>query len=45
MSYKTDGFFCKESLNDKKGKLIESDKIFLNIYNFWVLKHALFYAL
>ena len=42
MSYETYGFFRKEFLNDKKGKLIESDERFLNIYDFWVLKHAYF---
>ena len=42
MSYETYGFFRKEFLNDKKGKLIESDELFLNIYDFWVLKHAFF---
>ena len=42
MSYETYGFFLKEILNDKKGKLIQSDKLFLNIYDFWVLKHAFF---
>ena len=42
MSYKTYGFFQKEFLNDKKSKLIESDELVLNIYNFWVLKHAFF---
>ena len=42
MSYETYGFFRKEFLNDKKGKLIESDEHFLNIYDFWVLKHAFF---
>ena len=34
MSYETYGFFRKEFLNDKKGKLIESDELFLNIYDF-----------
>ena len=42
MSYETYGFFRKEFLNDKKGKLIKSDELFLNIYDFWVLKHAFF---
>ena len=42
MSYKTYGFLRKEFLNDKKGKLIEWDELFLNIYHFWVLKHAFF---
>ena len=42
MSYETYGFFRKEFLNDKKGKLIESDKLFLNIYDFWVLQCAFF---
>ena len=36
------GFFRKEFLNDKKGKLIESNELFLNIYYFWVLKDAFF---
>ena len=40
MSYENYGFFRKEFLNDKKGKLIESDELFLNIYDFWVLKHT-----
>ena len=40
MSYETYGFFRKEFLNDKKGKLIESDELFFNIYDFWVLKHG-----
>ena len=40
MSYDTYGFFRKEFLDDKKGKLIETDELFLNIYDFWVLKHA-----
>ena len=42
MSYETFGFYCKEFLNYEKGKLIESDEFFLNIYDFWVLKHAFF---
>ena len=42
MSYETYGFFRKEFLNDKKGKLIETDELFLNIYDFSVLKHAFF---
>ena len=42
MSYETYLFFRKEFLNDKKGKLMKSDELFLNIYNFWVLKHAFF---
>ena len=42
MSYETYSFFRKEFLNDKKGKLMESDELFLNIYDFWVLKHAFF---
>ena len=42
MSYKTYVFFRKEFLNDQKGKLMESDELFLNIYDFWVLKHAFF---
>ena len=42
MSYESYGFFRKEFLNDKKGKLIETDELFLNIYDFWVLKHAFF---
>ena len=42
MSYKIYGFFRKEFLNDKKDKLIESDEFFLNIFDFWVLKHAFF---
>ena len=40
MSYETYGFFPKEFLNDKKCKLMKSDELFLNIYDFWVLKHA-----
>ena len=42
MSYETYGFFRKEFLNDKKDKLIESDELFLNIYDFWVLKNVFF---
>ena len=42
MSYETYGFFRKEFLNNIKGKLIESDELFLNIYDFWVLKHTFF---
>ena len=42
MSYETYGFFRKEFLNDKKGKLIESNELSLNIYDFWVLKHVFF---
>ena len=42
MSYETYGFFRKEFLNDKKGKLIKSDEHFLNIYNFCVFKNAFF---
>ena len=42
MSYETYGFFRKEFLNDKKGKLIKSGELFLNIYDFWVLKQAFF---
>ena len=42
MSYETIGFFRKEFLNDKKGKLIKTDELFLNIFDFWVLKHAFF---
>ena len=40
MSYETYGFFQKEFLRDKKGKLLKSDEVFLNIYDFWVLTHA-----
>ena len=36
MSYETYGFFQKEFLRDKKGKLLKSDELFLNIYDFWV---------
>ena len=43
MSYETYGFFQKEFLNHRKGTLIESDEHFLNIYDFWVLKHAFFF--
>ena len=42
MSCKTYGFFQKEFLNDKTDKLIESDELFENIYDLWVLKHAFF---
>ena len=40
MSYETYGFFRKEFLRGKKGKLLKSDELFLNIYDFWVLTHA-----
>ena len=40
MSYETYDSFRVEFLHDKKGKLLKSDELFLNIYDFWVLTHA-----
>ena len=40
MSFKTYGSFCMEFLNDKKGKWLENDELFLNIFDFYALYHA-----
>ena len=40
MSFETYGSFCIEFLNDKKGKLLENDELFLNIFDFYTLYHA-----
>lgn len=40
MSHETYGLFRVEFLDDKRGKLIKSDRLFLNIYDYWVLTHA-----
>ena len=40
MTYETYGSFRVEFLNDERGKLLKSDSLFLNIYDFWVLSHA-----
>ena len=34
MSFETYGSFRIEFLNDKKGKLLENDELFLNIFDF-----------
>ena len=39
-SFETYGSFCIEFLNDKKGKLLENDELFLNIFDFYTLYHA-----
>ena len=40
MSFETYGSFRIEFLNDKKGKLLENDELFLNIFDFYTLYHA-----
>ena len=40
MSLETYGSFRVELLNDKRGKLLENDELFLNIYDFYTLTHA-----
>ena len=40
MNYETYGSFRVEFLNDEREKLLKSDSLFLNIYDFWVLSHA-----
>ena len=40
MNYETYGSFWVEFLNEERGKLLKSDSLFLNIYDFWVLSHA-----
>ena len=40
MNYETYGSFRVEFLNDERGKLLKSDSLFLNIYEFWVLNHV-----
>ena len=40
MTYETYGSFRVKFLNDERGKLLKSDSLFLNIYDFWVLNHA-----
>ena len=40
MTYETYGSFRVKFLNDERGKLLKSDSLFLNIYDFWVLSHA-----
>ena len=40
MIYETYGSFWVEFLNDERGRLLKSDSLFLNIYDFWVLSHA-----
>ena len=37
MSFETYGSFCIEFLNDKKGKLLKNDELFLNIFDFYML--------
>ena len=37
MSFEAYGSFRAEFLHDKKGKLLKSDSLFLNIYNFWTI--------
>ena len=39
-SWDTYGSFRQDFLTDKKGKLIKTDKVFLNIYDYWGLIHA-----
>ena len=34
------GSFREDILADRKGKLIKSDRIFFNIYDYWGLVHA-----
>ena len=36
----TYGSFRQDFLVDKKGKLIKTDRVFFNIYNYWRLIHA-----
>ena len=38
-TYGSDGF-RDEFLHDERGKLIKIDKLFYNIYDFWVMQHA-----
>ena len=40
MSLETYGSFRVEFLNDKRGKLLKNDELFLNIYGFYTLTHA-----
>ena len=40
MIYETYGSFRVKFLNDERGRLLKSDSLFLNIYDFWVLSHA-----
>ena len=40
MSLETYGSFHVELLNDKRGKLLDNDELFLNIYDFYTLTHA-----
>ena len=39
-SWDTYGSFRQDFLTDKKGKLIKTDKVFLNIYDYWGLIHV-----
>ena len=40
MSFETYSSFCIEFLNDKKGKLLKNNKLFLNIFYFFMLYHV-----
>ena len=40
MSLETYGSFHVELLNVKRGKLLDNDELFLNIYDFYTLTHA-----
>ena len=40
MSLETYSSFHVELHNDKRGKLLENDELFLNIYDFYMLTHA-----
>ena len=39
-SWDTYGSFREDILADRKGKLINSDRFFFNIYDYWGLVHA-----
>ena len=39
-SYETYGSFRVEFLDDKREKLIRSDRLFFNIYDYWTIVHA-----
>ena len=39
-SWDTYGSFKQDFLADKKGKLIKTDRVFFNIYDYWGLIHA-----
>ena len=39
-SYETYGSFREDFLHDTRGKLIKSDRLFFNIFDYWALVHA-----